>query len=175
MLKKAKAMKIQYLTTLLLALIIIVSGCKKKESDPDPVPYANFTVDGVKKEYNFHTNFNKFCIDVHFCGSFWESDENENINYIQVGLPSFVKSGETYVTTQGGGGSRLIFVDANGNMYRTDMGGTVTFNIELWEGSNGWVKGTFSGSAVNEDDPVNDSIVIQDGYFQGKIWYISTK
>lgn len=168
-------MKIQYLSILILAILIVFAGCKKKESDPDPVPIAKFTVDGLNKEYYFHTNFNKFCVDVHFCGSYWESDETESLNHIEIGLPSFVKSGETYVTTKGGGGARLIYLDANGKMYRTDEGGSITYNIEVWEGSNGWAKGTFSGTVASYDDPENDSVVIQNGSFIGKIWYISTE
>lgn len=165
-------MKTKYLSILILAILIVFAGCKKKETEPDPVPYTKFSVDGVSKEYNDHTNFNKICIDVYFCGSFWETNGDETKNTIQLGFPSFVKTGETYITTEGGGGARFIYTDANGNVYNTEFGGTITYHVDLWEGNGGWAKGTFSGTVVNENDPDNDSVAIQSGYFQGKIWYV---
>lgn len=39
----------------------------------------------------------------------------------------------------------------------------------------GGIKGTFSGTVPLENDPLHDSVTIQNGKFEGKIWYVESK
>ena len=152
-----------------LVAVILVTSCKK--DDPDPVPYAKFTVNGTSEEYNYATSFNKVCIMSYYCGSFMK-DENDESGNIGIGLPSDVASGAVYHT--GDSNFSLTYYDEEGNSYNSYYGGTATLEIESWDYSegSGWVTGTFSGSIRGEEDPVNDSVVFQNGYFKGKIYLI---
>jgi len=160
--------------TLLIILVIAIAagGCKKKKSeDNDPRPYALFAIEGKKVQYNDYSKFKRFCVMSHFCGDFMLNKDDAVNNYIGIGLPDHVEAGKVYKT--GDHHFYLMYISPDGNYYRSGSGGHATVSIDLWEGNGGWVKGRFSGSLHNENDPLNDSIVLQDGYFQGMIYYVT--
>ncbi len=164
-------MKNKVLLISFFAVVFIIASCKK--SDPDPVPYAKFTVDGTSVEYNHATNFNKICIMSHYCGSFEMEKDAVDSNLLGIGLPSDVANGATYHA--GDSDFLVTYYDGDSNFYSSYYGGTITLNVASWdynEGS-GWVEGTFSGSVHSENDPIHDSVVFQNGDFLGKIYVIS--
>lgn len=159
------------LTVLIVSSLLLMAGaCRKKEPE-EPKPYATFSLKGAKVQYNDYLRFNRFCIMSHYCGEFMARKDDMEKNSISIGLPDHVESGQSHQT--GEHHFYFIWVSPEGKYYSSHSGGHLSVSISLWEGNGGWVKGTFSGSLPNEEDPVNDSIVLDDGYFQGKIYYIT--
>ena len=161
-------MKTKIICVLFLSAIMISSACKKKNEDPQP--YSTFKVGGLKVTYNSHSSFGKFCILSKYCGAFRNDGNLPDINDIQIGLPAAVSSGSVYHTGQSD--FYFIYVDAQGNRYYSYYGGNMVLTVTSWGGNGGWVKGTFSGSLPSEANPLQDSVIIESGIFEGKIWYI---
>ena len=162
-------MKTKIICVLFLSAILIASACKKKK-DEDPQPYSTFKIGALNITYNSHTKFGKFCVLSKYCGAFQNDGYHAEINNIQIGLPAAVSSGSVYHTGQSD--FYFIYLDAQGNKYYSYYGGNMVLTVTSWEGNGGWVKGTFSGNLPSEANPQQDSVIIENGIFEGKIWYI---
>jgi len=149
---------------LLLAALTFVSACKKN-SDPSPVPYAAFKVNGVQQTYYNYSRFCKnFCASSTFCGTFDLDDNLLPAELLKVGLPGDPVSGQVFKA----GDHNFVFtwVDPNQKWY-TINGGSLTLTMTKWEGQGGWGCGNFSGWLKYSS---TDSVYLSDGYFQNWIW-----
>jgi len=161
-------MKTKIISAIFVSILLLASSCSKKEKETDP--YASFTLNGAVIRFNSHTKFNKTCVLSYFCGEFMADKAMADKNYIYFGFPQDVAAGKTYHT--GDNKFLVLYLASNGNRYYSYYGGNFTVTVTLWEGNGGKVKATFSGSLPFEDNPANDSVVLQNGTFEGKIWYI---
>ena len=155
---------------LLAGLLLLGVSCEKKENPtPAPVPYATFTVNGVKKTYNAYTKFTKdFCSSSTFCGKFFYDNDDMEINLVKFGIPGDPVVGHIY--KNGDYRFDVFYMNETGVRYELSTASfQVMFNV--WEGQGGWGKGSFSGWLKSA---TNDSVELKNGYFQGMIWTMGT-
>ncbi|MCK9220685.1 MAG: hypothetical protein M0P47_11630 [Bacteroidales bacterium] len=163
-------MKPIYWICICSSLIISISGCKKTHND-DPVYYTtSFTVKNSANLYKTTGCFNRFCIMSGVCNTFYLNPSEISTNYLNLGFPKAVKTGDTF--TQETWGTHLLYTDNLGHQYFSSAYDTLNIHIDVWEGHAGWAKGTFSGK-LKYTDPVYglDSVYITNGTFTSKIWY----
>ncbi|TSA26230.1 MAG: hypothetical protein D4R67_08305 [Bacteroidetes bacterium] len=165
-------MKTKLFFILSISVVLLFTDCKKKKEE-SPQPYVSFTIGSVTYTFNSASSFNKICILSDFCGSFSLNTSQADRNHIFIGFPSDVTTGKSYQT--GDSHFEFVYNSPDAKQYTSHQGGHMLLNISIWEGNGGWVKGTFSGSLPLEGDPLHDSVVIQNGKFEGKIWYIQTR
>ncbi|MEI6883737.1 MAG: hypothetical protein WCO02_04575 [Bacteroidota bacterium] len=155
---------------LLIASIAVTISCTRK-SDPPPVPYVSFKVNGVQKTYYNYARFAKdFCSSSTYCGNFNLNDIILPAEMIKIGLPGNPYSGQVLKT----GDYRFVFtyVDPNQVWYTVTNGGSFKLTLTSWEGQGGWASGQFSGTLKVS---ANDSVVITDGSFLNGIWTYASK
>jgi len=164
-------MKTKIIAIVMLSLFAgsLWSGCKKKKEE-DPQPYASFSAGGVNYALHSASKFGKLCVYSYFCGDFMADKAFSDKNLIGFGFPQDVAAGKIYQT----GDHHFIcyFMDSAGKRYYSSSGGTMIVQVTQWDGNGGWVKGTFSGTLASEANPANDSVLIQNGKFEGLIYYI---
>jgi hypothetical protein len=151
------------------ALMVVVFACKKKASDPEPVPYTTFKVNGVAKSFATYSRFTKdFCSTSTFCCRF-SKDTSATSAQLKFGIPGDPIVGHVYTT----GEYRFSCFYFDENQVRYDLTDTNPFTVTftLWEGQGGWAKGVFSGWMKSAS---NDSVNITNGYFQNTIWTMGT-
>jgi hypothetical protein len=161
-------MKTKIFFTLLFPAIVVSLSCSKKEKETDP--YASFTLNGTAVQMNSHSKFNRNCVLTYFCGSFMADKAITDKNHIWFGFPQDVAAGKTYHA--GDNHFQVYYLNSSGNRYDSYYGGNITVTVSLWEGNNGKVKASFHGTLPFQDNPQNDSVIIQNGTFEGRIWYI---
>jgi len=152
------------------ALLLASVSCKKKKEDPEPVPYTTFTVNGIQKNYSKYSKFSKdFCPTSTFCCRFSATEIDQDTEQLDFGIPGNPIVGHVY---QSGDNrfSCFYYSPISGRYELTETPFQVVFT--LWQGQGGWAKGTFSGWMKSME---GDSINIENGYFQNKIWTMGTK
>ena len=159
---------------LLFAFIAVFVGCKKSDPDPPaPEPYAIYKISGTQKTLNYASNFSKdFCSTSTFCCRFEASKDTSLKETLKIGIPGDPVVG--YVYYSGLYRFSCFYIDPTGKRYDQTTSDSSLFSVVFtqWDGQGGWGKGYFSGWLKSE---TNDSILIQNGYFQNKIWTIGTK
>jgi hypothetical protein len=149
-------------------LLILLSDCKKKKDEPQP--FASFTANGVSYTYKVASNFGKICILTDYCCTFNATSGETSRNQLTIGLPSDAATGKSYHSADSH--FEIVYVSPDGNYYNTYHGSNIDLNITLWEGNGGWAKGTFSGTLLRDTNPTQDSVIITNGQFEAKIYYV---
>jgi hypothetical protein len=166
-------MKKSHLILTLLALVLMLSACKKKSEDPvTTYYYANAQVKGVNIAFKTTSNFGKLCIMTGVCNTFYTDPAAQDKNYLMIGMPTTVKAGVTY--TSDSSHTQILYVDNAGRHYYSSWGDSLSITVTKWEGQGGTGAGTFSGKLRYEIVPPNppDSIYITNGSFSAKIWFV---
>ncbi|MEI6889829.1 MAG: hypothetical protein ACOYM0_04215 [Bacteroidales bacterium] len=146
----------------LIAFAGFTFACRKK-SDPSPVPYATFKVNGVQKTYYYYSKFCKdFCATSTFCGSFNLHDNILPAELLKIGLPGDPVAGKVFKS----GDYRFVFTYVNPSLVWYTYG-NLQLTLNRWEGQGGWCSGFFSGVLKSS---ATDSIIITEGYLQDLIW-----
>ncbi len=157
-------MRIFVLFTISLILLSFIS-CKKKETpSAEPLPYATFSIKGVKHIYNSSSKFSKnSCTSSAYCGEFYYDSDLQETNLIKFSFPDPPSTAHLYQS--GDAGFEVYYLNDLGVRY--DMtNSSVQVMLSVWEGQGGWAKATFSGWLRSG---AHDSLEIINGYFQGRI------
>ena len=153
---------------MLITMFGVAFSCRK--SQPPPVPYVKFKVNGVQKTYYNYSRFCKdFCASSTFCGTFDLSDNLLPAEMLKIGLPGDPVTGQIFKA----GDYRFVFtyIDPTQNWYKVG-GGNLQLTMTKWEGQGGWGCGEFSGWLKASD---TDSVYLSEGYFQNWIWTSTTE
>jgi hypothetical protein len=162
------------LVLLLIPVLLFASlSCKKNSDPPAPTLYASYKINGVSKSLNYASNFSKdFCSTSTFCCRFTAATDTTNQETLKIGIPGDPIVGYVYYTTLYR--FSCFYVNKSGVRYDLTSSDSSMFSVVFtqWDGQGGWGKGYFSGWMKSA---TNDSILLQNGYFQNKIWTMGTK
>lgn len=163
------------LILVLVALLVVSVGCKKKSDPipPEPVPYTTFKLAGVTKTLSIASSFTKdLCSTSTFCCRYTATSDNSSMETLKLGIPGDPVVGNVYYS--GLNRFSCFYVNPTGVRYDLTSSDSSYFSVVFtqWDGQGGWGKGYFSGWMKS---PTNDSILFQNGYFQNKIWTMGTK
>ncbi len=159
---------------LIPVLMISAISCKKKSDPVEPVPYTSYKINTVSQTLNYASNFSKdFCSTSTFCCRFTATSTSDTVNMetMKIGIPGDPIVGYVYYT--GLYRFSCFYVNPAGVRYDLTYNNSSLFSVVFtqWDGQGGWGKGYFSGWLRSAN---NDSILIQNGYFQNKIWTMGT-
>ncbi len=167
-------MKAKHLLILSLSVVILSSGCKKKDPEPEiTYNYANAQVRGVNTSFKTTASFGKFCIMTGVCNTFYVDPSVTAKNYLMIGLPTTVKAGVTY--TSDSSHTQVLFTDNTGRQFFSSQGDSLMITVTKWDGHGGTGAGTFSGKLRFQDvvaPYTKDSVYLKNGTFSAPIWYI---
>lgn len=155
------------LSAIVLLWVLFLAGCGNQ--DHTNIFHATFTADSVSKDFTTNLGFlNLNGYDISYLGD--PSGVDSNKNYLQIGLPSGVKTGDTF--TQQSDNCLLLYKDANGKWYRGQKGSaydsTFTITVTSWPGPGGYAHGTFTGM-LKDEDTNSVTVSVQNGAFEGFI------
>jgi hypothetical protein len=155
------------LILLLAAAVLVIAGCKKKDTDPLPVPYTTFRLNGTAIKYVNWNYFGKdLCPYSTYCGGFYYYGNQSEIDRIDIGIPGDPIVGHVYHS--GENRFKFFFFDNQGRCY-TEAQANFSLTFSRWEGQGGWCNGTYSGWLKNRDN-LSDSLYMDQGVFLSKIW-----
>lgn len=166
-------MKTNQMLLLAFTMVIVLAGCKKKNSDPEVVyNTANAQVKGVNYAFKTTSSFGKFCIIAGVCNTFGVDPNVTSKNAIMIGLPKTVKAGVTY--TSDSSATQIMYIDNDGRQFYSTWGDSLSITVTKWEGHNGYGAGTFSGKLRYSADNAKsiDSVYVKNGTFSSRIWYV---
>ena len=158
---------------LIMVVITILCGCMacKKKSEEKILNTASCKIDGALISFTSESAFNKICLFSTYCNGF---TPNPDVSYplLYIGFPSTVATGTVYdpsVTH-----FSVTYLDQTGYKYHTTAGHSFTLTVTLWGGNGNRTTGTFSGVLYSAEG-IADSVVIENGKYDSKIWYITTQ
>jgi len=166
-------MKSKHFLIALAALMMIMSGCKKKKDEP-VYYYATGQISGIVKTFKTTSSFGKFCIQSGVCNTFYADPEVTGVNSLTIGLPLTVQAGTTY--TSDSSNTKIVYIDDSGRGYYSSWGDSLVISVTKWEGHAGTGAGTFYCKLrYSGQTPPYDSVTIKTGSFSSRIWYVVQK
>lgn len=146
-------------------LMFIFTGCDSASEETTNYNYMRFEVDSVQKEYSsiegygFLTDSNQYW---NVWEENWDADESDHILFE---IPNTATTGSTF--TQALDDTVFNFsLTINGISYSTDTTESFTLTITEWGGIGAIVKGTFSGTLLQNYPSGSGTVVITNGTFE---------
>lgn len=166
-------MKTKISILMMLGMVLSVTSCTKKSSDPEiTYYYASGQIRGVNQTFKTSSSFSKFCIIAGVCNTYFADPAVSSKNILAIGFPATAKAGVTY--TNDSAHTQIYYFDNTGRKYYSSAYDSLSITLTKWEGHGGSCAGTFSCKLMYEGTApyTPDSVYIKNGSFAAPIWFV---